>query len=130
MEVVRGVIGTAIIVGSMAILLTLLNRRDRRVSRLRHTVLDQLALPELRGRVGVHVRCAVCSRRSTVIVDLLAATPHEVWDVFARVASRLPPRIRLVVHGALGGGFARSCTLETITARLPAQAPRTSLVAG
>jgi hypothetical protein len=123
MDVARGVFGVAIICGAMVILLTLLNRRDRRASRLRHTVLDQLALPELRGRVGVHIACAVFSQRRAVIVDLLAGTSCEVWDVFTRLASRLPPRVRLVVRGAPDRGCTRPFALETTTGRLPLTRP-------
>jgi hypothetical protein len=129
MDVARGIFGATIIFGSVVILLTLLNRRDRRASRLRHTVLDQLALPELRGRVGMHIQCAVLSRRRAVIVDLMAGTPHEVWNVFSHLASRLPPRVRLVVHSASDRGFARPFALETTTGRLPSHATCTSLVA-
>ena len=128
MDVARGVFGGAITFGALVILLTLLNRRDRRASRLRHTVLDQLARPELRGRVGVHIQSAFFSRRRAVSVDLLAGTPHEVWNVFMRLASRLPPRIRLVVHGAPDPRFTRPFALETTTGRLPPHVPRTSLV--
>ena len=127
MDVARGVFSVAIIFGPVVILLTLLNRRDRRAAHLRHTVLDQLALPEFRGRVGVHIQCAVLSPRRAVIVDLLAGTPHEVWNVFTRLASRLPPRVRLVVHSASDRGFTRSFALET-TGRLPSHATCTSLV--
>ena len=128
MDVVRGVFGVAFIFGAVVILLILLNRRDRRASRLRHTVLDQLALPELRGRVGVHIQSAVFSRRRAVIVDLLAGTPHEVWNVFIRLASRLPPHVRLVVHSTPDSGFARPFALETITGRPSSHAARTSFV--
>jgi hypothetical protein len=128
MDVARGVFGVAITFGVVVILLTLLNRRDRRASRLRHTVLDQLALPELRGRVGVHIECAVFSRRRAVIVDLLAGTSCEVWDVCTRLASRLPARVRLVVHSAPDAGFTRPFALETTTGRPPSLVPHTSLV--
>jgi hypothetical protein len=128
MDVARGVFGVALIFGAVVILLTLLNRRDRRASRLRHIVLDQLALPELRGRVGVHIQCAVLSWRRAVIVDLLAGTPHEVWDVFTRLAFRLPPRVRLVVHSAPNSGYTRPFALETTTGGLPSHTPCTSLV--
>jgi hypothetical protein len=129
MDVTRGVFGVAIIFGAVVILPTLLNWRDRRASRLRHTVLDQLALPELRGRIGVHIQCAVLSWRRAVIVDLLAGAPHEVWIIFTCLASRLPPRVRLVVHSAPDRGFTRPFTLETTTGRLPSHVPCTSLVA-
>src|SRR5262245_58845576 len=123
MEVARGVFGVAIIFGVVVILLTLLNRRDRRASRLHHTVLDQVALPELRGCVGVQIQCAVFSRRSAVTVDLLAGSPHEVWNVCARIVSRLPPRVRLVARGAPDRGCTRSFALETTTGRLPLMRP-------
>jgi hypothetical protein len=128
MEVARGVLGVALILGALVSLLTLLNRRDRRASQLRHTVLDQLALPELRGRIGVHIQCAVFLRRRAVIVDLLAGTPHEVWNVFARLASRLPPRVHLVVHGAPDSEFTPPFALKTVSGRLSSHAPYTSLV--
>jgi hypothetical protein len=128
MEVARGIFGVAVIFGAVVILLTLLNWRDRLALRLRHTVLDQLALPELRGRVGVHIQCAVLSRRRTVIVDLLTGVPCEVWNVFTRLASQLPPRVRLVVHSAPDSGFTRPFVLETTTGRPSFHAPCTSLV--
>jgi hypothetical protein len=128
MDVARGVLGVALMFGAVVILLTLLNRRDRRAARLRHTVLDQLARPELRGRVGLHIQCAVFSRRRAVIVDLLAGTPHEVWDVFTRLASRLPPRVRLVVHSVPDSRFTRPFGLETTTGRLPSPVSRTLIV--
>ncbi len=128
MDVARGVFGVALIFGAVVILLALLNRRDRRASHLRRTVLGQLALPELRGHVGVRIQCAVFSRRRAVIVDLLAGTPHEVWNVFTRLASRLPPRVRLVVHSVPNSGFTRPFALETSTGRPSSHALRTSLV--
>ena len=129
MDVAREVFGVAIIFGAVVIPLTLLNRRDRLASRLRHTVLGQLALPELRGRIGVHIQCAVLSWRRAVIVDLLAGTPREVWIIFTCLASRLPPRVCLVVHSAPDRGFTRPFMLETTTGRLPSHVPCTSLVA-
>ena len=128
MDVARGVFGMTIIFGPVVILLSLLNWRDRRTARLRHTVLDQLAQPELHGRVGVHIQCAVLSWRRAVIVNLLAGTPHEVWNVFTRLASRLPPRVRLVVHSVPERGFTRPFTLETTTGRQPSRVPCTLLV--
>ena len=128
MDVARGVFGVVIIFGGVVILLTLLNRRDRRASWLRYTVLDELALPELRGHVGVQIYCAVLSRRRAVIVDLLIGTPSEVWNVFTHLASRLPPRVRLVVHNTPDSKFTRSFALETTTGRPLSHVPRTSLV--
>ena len=128
MDLVRGVFGMMIIFGAVVILLTLLNCCDRRALRLRHAVLDQLALPELRGRVGVQIHYALLSRRRAVIVDLLTGTPHEVWNVFARLASRLPPHVRLVVHSTPDSRFTRPVALETTIGRPSSHAPRTSFV--
>src|SRR3546814_3891903 len=66
----------------------------------------------------------VCSSDLTVIVDALACTHYEVWDIFTRVASRLPPYVRFLVHGAIGHQFAGQFTLETVTRRLPRSAER------
>jgi hypothetical protein len=128
MDVVRGVVGVTIIFGVLVVLLTLLNWCDRRASRLRHTALDQLALPELRGRVGVQIHCSVLFRRRAVIVDLLTGTPHEVWNVFTRLASQLPPHVRLVVHSTPNSEFMQPFALETTTGRLSSHAAGTLFV--
>jgi hypothetical protein len=128
MDGARGVFGVMMICGAVVILLTLLNWCDRRALRLRHAVLDQLALPELRGRVGVQIHCALLSRRPAVFVDLLTSTPHEVWNVFTRLASRLPPHVRLVVYSTPDSWFTPPFTLETTTGRPSSHVPRTSFV--
>ena len=63
-----------------------------------------------------------------VIVDLLIGTPSEVWNVFTHLASRLPRRVRLVVHNTPDSKFTRSFALETTTGRPLSHVPRTSLV--
>jgi hypothetical protein len=126
----RSVVSATVIFGPVLVWLILLNLRDRRTARLRLAVSEPLASAELRGRIAVQVRCAVFARSSTVIVDALACTHHEVWEIFTRAASRLPPCVRLLVHGAVGHQFARQFTLETVTRRLPARRPRASLVTG
>ena len=123
MEVVRVVFGVVITFGAVVALLTLLNRRDGRASGLRRTTFEQVAWSELRGRIGVQICCAVLSRRSTVIVDLLAVTPLEVWNVFTRLASSLPPRVRLVVRGAVDRALTEPFTLETTTGGLTLTIP-------
>jgi hypothetical protein len=130
MEFLRFVVSVVVIFGPMLVWLILLNLRDRRISRLRLAVAEPLAAADLRGRVAVRVRCAMFSRRNMVIVDALACTHHEVWDIFTRVTSRLPPYVRLLVHAALGQQFAGQLTLETVTRRLPADHARAFLVTG
>jgi hypothetical protein len=130
MVVLRFVVSVAVIFGPVLVWLILLNLRDRRISQLRLTVSEPLAAADLRGRIAVQVRSAVFSRSNTVIVDALAGTHDEVWDIFIRVASRLPPCVRFLVHGAVGHQFAGQLTLETATRRLPARRARASLVTG
>ena len=118
MELLRGIFGVVITFGALMVLVTLLNLRDGRASRLRRIAPERVAFPDLCGRVGVQIRCALWSRRSTVIVDLLAGTPHEVWNVFTRLASSLPPHVRLRVHGAVDRRLTEPFALETTTGRL------------
>ena len=126
----RLVASVAIIFGPVMVWPILLNLCDRRTSRLRLSVSELLALTELRGRIAIRVRCAAFSPGSAVSVDVLACTPHEVWDIFTRVASHLPPCVRLAVHGTIGQRFTGQLALETVTRRLPSRRPRASLVTG
>jgi hypothetical protein len=126
----RLIASVAIIFGPVMVWLILLNLCDRRASRLRLSVSELLALTELRGRIAVQVRCAAFSASSAVNVDVLACTPHEVWDIFTRVASHLPPCVRLMVHGTIDQRFTGQLTLETVTRRPPCRLPRTSPATG
>jgi hypothetical protein len=128
MTFLRLVAGVAIIFGPVLVWLILLNLRDRRASQLRLTVSEQLASADLRGRVAVQVQCAVWPRSSMVIVDVLACTYHEVWDAFARVTSCLPPRVRFLIHGAVGRQFTGRLSLETMAGDLPWRRPRVFLM--
>ena len=75
MDVAMGVFDMALIVAAVVILPTRLNRRDRRASRQRHTVLDQLARPELRGlRVDPSTRHSTYKWRDTH--EILVADLH------------------------------------------------------
>jgi hypothetical protein len=130
MVFLRLVVSIASVFGPVIVWLILLNLRDRRISQLRLTVSEPLASADLRGRIASQVRCAMFSRRCTVVVDTLDCTHHEVWDIFTRVASRLPPCVRFLVHGAVGQQLAGQLTLETVTKGLPARHPRSPLGAG
>lgn len=85
--------------GPVVVLVALLNRRDRRQSRLLGTVLKELPPREFRGRVAVHVRCALLSRRSVLTLDMRACSPDEIWQAVGRLSRSLPPSVRLVVDG-------------------------------
>jgi hypothetical protein len=130
MELVRSIVGVSFALGPLVAVLILLNRRDRRAAQLRHTVVEQLALPELRGRMAVHIRCAICSGRSTVIAELLGGTPHEVWNVFTCLASSLPTHVRLLVHAVVDRRCTSQYTLETVTGRMSSDSTRLQLTTG
>jgi hypothetical protein len=45
------------------------------------------------------------------------------------VASRLPPGVRFLIHGAVGRQFSGRLSLETMTGCWPSRHPRASVVA-
>jgi hypothetical protein len=113
MEVTRIVLGCAITFGPVVVLLSLLNRRDRRTSQLRDAVLAQLPLYELRGLVGIQVHSGVLTRRSVVRLDMLACTCDQIWDAVLRLSRMLPPHVRLAVNGTVDRRLTTTCSLET-----------------
>lgn len=130
MELTKTVLMATLLFGPVLTMVFLLNWRDYRVSQLRHIVVDQLGLHDLRGRIAVHIRCGLLSGRSTVAVDLLASTPYEIWDTFTRVAAHLPPRVHFLVRGMVDGRGTQLFTLNTTTIRLPSRTPSTLLAPG
>jgi hypothetical protein len=113
MEVTRIVLGCAITFGPVVVLLSLLNRRDRRTSQLRDAVLSQLPLYELRGLVGIQVHAGVLTRRSMVRLDMLACTCDQIWDAVLRLSRMLPPHVQLAVNGTVDRQLTTTFTLET-----------------
>lgn len=81
----------------------LLDRRDRRRARLREAVLQLATSEDLRGRVKVDVRSALFSRGGVVTLDMGACSREEIGEAVRRLASELPPRVRVAVLGALAG---------------------------
>jgi len=96
--------------------LILLNLRDRRSRWLNSVVQRALALPSLRGRYAVRIRCPL-ALRTLVVVEVLDGTPHEVWDIFSCLANVLPPRVTLQVHNIGDRLFTRPFMLQTVTRR-------------
>lgn len=103
MELWRLVVMVVVTVGPVVGLALLLNRRDRRRARLLGAVASEVGSPDLRGRVGLEVRCGVLSLGCRVAVHMLASSGEEVLDVLARLSRSLSPRVRLVVDGSVGG---------------------------
>lgn len=126
MEVLRQVggllVGIALSYGPVVGLMTLLNLRDRRQSRLHGSVLTQFGSLALRGRVAIQTRCAVLSPRSLVTVDMRACSRDEIWEAVGRLSQSLPPRVRLVVDGTLDPQLPATFTVEA-TRPLPLRHP-------
>lgn len=91
----------------------LLDLRDRRQSRLRATVLEQLGPSPARDRVEVRVHGALLSRRSIVTLDMRACSHEEIWDTIARLSQSLPPHARLVVDGMTNRQLPVTLTVRT-----------------
>jgi hypothetical protein len=116
-ELLRWVFGIALIFGLPVVWLILLNLCDRRITRLSNLVHRALALPSLRGRFTVRIRYPLSSWRSLVVVEVLAGTPHEIWDIFTCLAHVLPPRVTLRVHNVGDRQLIRPLALQTVTRR-------------
>jgi hypothetical protein len=101
------------LLGLLALLLELLNLRDRRALALRQAVMTPLALREMRGLVGIQIRSSVFSRRSVVILSLWSSATEQIWDAITRLSQNLPPRVRLVVDWALPGQHTARFELHT-----------------
>lgn len=114
----------------VVVLLALLNLRDRRQSRVLGTVLKELPRREFGGRVAVHARCALLSRRSVLTLDMRACAREEIWPALARLSRSLPASVRLVVDGTLDPQLPGTFTVEA-TSPLPLRQPsRPSVAAG
>jgi hypothetical protein len=83
-------------VGPVALLVGLLNRRDRREARVLGAVCRALSAQAMRSDVAVGVRCRLLRDGGLVVVDV-GAVPGELWDAVARLRAVLPPAVRLRV---------------------------------
>jgi hypothetical protein len=117
MELLGWVSGMTLVFAPLVVWLTLLNLGDRRSRRLRAVVYRGLAFPSLRGRFTVRIRCPLPFRRGLVVVEILAGTPHEIWDIFTRLANVLPLRVTLRVHNTGDCQRTRPFMLQTVTSR-------------
>jgi hypothetical protein len=111
-------------------LLGLLNLRDRRQSTLLGTVLGQLPWRELRGRLAIHARCALLSRRGLVRLDMRACSRDEIWEAVGRVSRSLPPSVRLVIDGTVDPQFPAAVTVEATGSPPRCHPPRPSVAPG
>jgi hypothetical protein len=93
-------------VGPIALLLALLNRRDRRARALLNEVASQLTAEALRSDITLDVRARLLSHGATVRLDLGNASSPQIWETAARLRRGLPAWVRLEVEGRLDGALA------------------------
>ena len=96
----------------LALVLALLNARDRRRQRATALVLDVLdGWPRRsRGAIAVRARTPLLSRRVVVVLDLADCEGADVWTLLQPLADALPPRVALVV----GPGAERTLSVALI----------------
>jgi hypothetical protein len=120
------VVSLAMAVGPVAVLIGLLNRRDRREAALFNAACGAFSAQALRSDVVVGVRCGLWSRRSVVTVDLHACAPAEFWEAVTRLRQGLPASARLQLDGTMGPTpFRTRLTVERVDA--PAELVRASV---
>jgi hypothetical protein len=112
-------------VGPVAVLIGLLNRRDRREAALFRAACAAFSAQALRSDVAVRVRCGLVARRSVVSVDLRACTPAEFWEAMTRLRQELPSSARLRLDGTMGRAVRTRLTVERVDA--PAKLVRASV---
>ena len=120
------VVSLAVTVGPVAVLIGLLNRRDRREAALLSAACSAFSGQALRSDVAVGVHSGLWSRRSVVTVDLRACAPGELWEAMTRLRQRLPASARLRLDGTMGRApFRTRLTVERVDA--PAELARASV---
>jgi hypothetical protein len=87
----------------VALVLVLLNARDRRRNRAIARVLDVLdACPRsLRASIALHARAPLLSRRVVVVLDMSDCERGEVWAAVRPLADALSPHAALVIRTRL-----------------------------
>jgi len=106
----------AVGVGPVAVVIGLLNRRDRRAATLLGIVCDELPAVALRSDVAIAVRCGLLAGRSTVTVDMWACSPEAVWAAMVRLRRALPAQAELRVVSRLDRGEPTRMTARRVGA--------------
>jgi hypothetical protein len=112
-ESVRGLIVLTIVAGFYALVLVLLNARDRRRDRAVALVLGACER-SLRSQVALQVCAPLLSRRTVAVLDM-SDCRGDVWSTMRRLADVLPPDVALVIVTRLDGALP-----VTVTMRRPA----------
>lgn len=98
----RVLVTATVAVAPVVGLALLLNLRDRCRASLLAAIADVVGAPDLRGRVGLEVRCGLLSPGARVALHLVASSVEESLDLLSRLSKRLPWRVRLSVDSCLG----------------------------
>jgi len=99
----NGLIFLGLVMGSVVLVLGLLNARDRRRARAIADVLG--ACPAtLRGSIALHARGSLLSRRVVLALDLSDCDDADVWPrvtlvVATRLGATLPVAVRVPARG-------------------------------
>jgi hypothetical protein len=104
-------------VGSIALALGLLNRRDRRKAVLIQRVCAELPPVVVRSDLAVEAGSGLLLGSDWVKVDLGLRPASEVWAAIARLRRALPARVRLTVDGQLAGREPARVTVERMSDR-------------
>jgi hypothetical protein len=100
----------AMTVGPTALMLALLNARDRRRDRAAEIVLGAFNR-RLLSQVALQVRAPLLSLRTVAVFDM-SECDSEVWPTMRRLAGVLPPDVALVVVTRLDGALLFRVTLR------------------
>jgi hypothetical protein len=113
--------GFLVILAPVALLLMVMNYRERRESALATAVLLELNRPYLRGLFTLKINSWPLWP-DTVMIDLRECSHEQVWNVIDAVSAKLPPRVRIEVNGITDCRTKSSWKLMVMRTRFPASA--------
>jgi hypothetical protein len=100
-HVMNGLAFLGFVMGTGALVLVLLNVRDRRRAGAIAAVLGTCPAA-LRGSIALHARGSLLSRRVVLALDLSDCDDADVWPAVRRLAEARPAGVTLVVATRLG----------------------------
>jgi hypothetical protein len=100
--------------GPVAVLIALLNWRDRRQDRVLAVAAAQLSSEALRSDVVIHVRARLLRPHAEVHVDMGPCSEEALWQAMVRLRRHLPPHVRLAIEGRVGRELPARFTVELV----------------
>ncbi len=92
----NGFVCMAVELGMVALLLVLLNARDRRRDRAIAAILDACPRP-LREAIALRTRAPLLFRHVVVVLDMSDCDRGDVWAAMRPLADALPANVALVI---------------------------------